>query len=310
MAMMASMRRRPRLRHRIGEAALRRAADSLHAWMAWVPPVFHGSTRTAASIRSFPGALPRIDRRAGTLRVLSLNVAHGRADRSHQLLQTSRHRERALARIAALFEREGPDVVGLQEADGPSFWSGGFCHVESLARRSRFSCFAHGAHVEGPGLRYGTGLLSRLELADAFACTFDRSLPTPAKGFTVAAVHLDERTVIDVASVHLDFLRPAVRARQVQQMVEVLAPRRRPLVVMGDFNADWHDESSAVQRLAAALGLVAHAPEIPASTFPTFGARLDWILVSSQLVFDRHEVLPDVVSDHLPVVADIRMRDR
>ena len=92
---------------------------------------------------------------------------------------------------------------------------------------------------------------------------------------TDGRAHDDRRRVV-----HLDFLRPAVRARQVEQMVQVLSRRRRPVVVMGDFNSDWR-ESSAVQRLAAALGLVAHAPEARSSTFPTFGARLDWILVSS-----------------------------
>ena len=70
MAMMASMRRRPRLRHRIGEAALRRAADSLHAWMAWVPPVFHGSTRTARR-RSSAGCLRASAKRATKPAMLS-----------------------------------------------------------------------------------------------------------------------------------------------------------------------------------------------------------------------------------------------
>ena len=264
---------------------------------------------SSARVRSYADARTRGDRRAGTLRVLSLNLAHGRADGRHQLLQTSRHREHTLSRIAALFERERPDVVGLQEADGPSFWSGGFCHVESLARRSGFAFATHGAHVERRGLSYGTGLLSQLELADALACTFDRSLPTPAKGFTVATARLDD-TLIDIVSVHLDFLRARVRARQVARMVEVLSPRRRPLVVMGDFNSGWHDERSAVQGLANALQLVAHAPDDRSHTFPTFGSRLDWILVSPQLAFERHQVLPDVVSDHLPVVADIRLLDR
>jgi len=304
------MRRLGSLRQRLGEGALRRVAESVHAWTSWVPTVFHGEPHVEAPIRSFAVATASPARHEGSLRVLSLNVAHGRADGAHQLLQTARHRERTLARIAALFDRERPDIVGLQEADGPSFWSGGFCHVESLAQRSGFAFAVHGAHVEGPGVSYGTGLLSRLELGDAVACTFDRSLPTPAKGFTLATVRLDDETAVDVVSVHLDFLRADVRARQVARMVEVLAPRARPLVVMGDFNAEWHDESSAVQRLADSLGLVAHAPEVRAHTFPAFRARLDWILVSPQLAFERHEVLSDVVSDHLPVIADIRLRDR
>jgi hypothetical protein len=33
--------------------------------------------------------------------------------------------------------------------------------------------------------------------------------------------------------------------------------------------------------------------------------RLDWVLISKPLVFARYEVLPDVLSDHRAVVADI-----
>lgn len=288
---------------------MRRAVGSLRKLASVLPPVFHARAHAPASLRSFAGTSPSA-RGARSLRVLSLNVAHGRADRTHQLLQSSRHRERALSRIADLLTREQPDVVGLQEADGPSFWSGGFCHVESLARRGGFGFAAHGAHVHGPGLRYGTGLLSRLELSAAIACTFERSLPTPAKGFTVATVYVDEQLPLDVVSVHLDFLRADVRARQVARMIEVLRARSRPLVVMGDFNAQWHDDRSAVSSLAAALGLASHAPDARVPTFPATGARLDWILVSPELAFERHEVLPDVVSDHLAVIADIRVRDR
>ena len=240
------------------------------------------------------------------LRVLSLNVAHGRADVVHQLFQRPGHRERTLSRIAALFEREQPDIVAMQEVDGPSFWSGRFCHVELLARRAGFEFSAHGRHVERTWLRYGTGLLSRLELHDTRVHTFARSLPTPTKGFTLATVRVNG-VEIDVVSTHLDFLRAKVRARQVAEMVDVLGRRPRPRVVMGDFNAGWHDRRSAVRELAEALELVAYAPDERTRTFKTLPVRIDWILTSPQLEFARHEVLRDVVSDHLPVVADLRL---
>ncbi len=287
---------------------MRRLVGSLGKYGAWVPSLFHGDANAAPSIQTFPGRARRPVGRRRSVRVLSLNVAHGRADTSHQLLQSSQHRRQTLLRIAELLEREGADIVGLQEADGPSLWSGGFCHVASLARAGRFSFAAHGMHVQGPGLRYGTALLSHLELGDAVACTFRRSPPTPAKGFTVAAVNIDTQTTVDVVSVHLDFLHADVRARQVRQMAQVLACRRRPLIVMGDLNADWRDDNSAVHRLAVTLGLVAHSPHAGAPTFPANGARLDWILASPEFVFEHHAVLPDVVSDHFPIVADLRLR--
>ncbi len=40
-------------------------------------------------------------------------------------------------------------------------------------------------------------------------------------------------------------------------------------------------------------------------TVPTRGTRIDWILISSGLEFAEHRTLPDRVSDHLAVVAEI-----
>jgi endonuclease/exonuclease/phosphatase family metal-dependent hydrolase len=40
-------------------------------------------------------------------------------------------------------------------------------------------------------------------------------------------------------------------------------------------------------------------------TYLKRGKRLDWILISDELDFVSHEVLPDVVSDHLVVVATL-----
>jgi hypothetical protein len=49
----------------------------------------------------------------GPLRVLTLNLAHGRADGPHQLLQSAASRRATLRRVAELLQREGPHVVGL-----------------------------------------------------------------------------------------------------------------------------------------------------------------------------------------------------
>ena len=41
------------------------------------------------------------------------------------------------------------------------------------------------------------------------------------------------------------------------------------------------------------------------STYGDKGARLDWILISSELEFSMYAVFPDVVSDHYAVAAEI-----
>ena len=59
-------------------------------------------------------------------------------------------------------------------------------------------------------------------------------------------------------------------------------------------------------RLTRSLRLRPYRPdESGQATFPTLGTRIDWILISSGLEFAEHRTLPDEVSDHLAVVAEI-----
>ena len=250
-----------------------------------------------------PGTVP--DAESDTLTVMTLNLAHGRSDGLHQLLTSTHTIKENLDEAAALVVREGPDVVALQEADGPSVWSGSFDHVARLADEAGVSYRTRGAHVQALGLSYGTAIISRLPLLEAVSHTFRATPPTPTKGFVRVSVPTADGQVVDVVSVHLDFARGAARQKQIAQLVAALQDRDNPLVVLGDFNCGW-SSGSALQTLADALDLRAYAPDEDA---PTFGdhKRLDWVLISEGLDFIEHHTLSDVVSDHRAVVATLRV---
>ncbi len=171
----------------------------------------------------------------------------------------------------------------------------------------------HGIHARadllGFQVAYGTAILARDAMEDRASLAFERGW-RDTKGFVVATVRgPGGMGAVDVVSVHTDFLSAQVRAAQIAMVVEVLKARGRPLIVMGDLNSEWSGPNSGVAHLAAALNLHAFAPEVQAGTFPADSPkrRLDWILISKGLAFAHHEVLEDVVSDHRPVLADIRM---
>ena len=265
------------------------------------PPV----SRTAHARASAPPG-------RAVLKVMTLNVAHGRKDGTHQLLQSTATIRAHLDDIARVLSRVSPDVAALQEADGPSFWSGNFDHVAYLAEESSFGYFVRGEHVSGMKLSYGTALVSGLPLENARSVTFAPSPPTPAKGFLVATVEWPlpsgQSSRVDIVAVHLDFSRQSARDSQVDEIVRALSPRRRPLIIMGDFNCSWTGEEPTLRTLAEKLGLRAFRPEQPSAqlvTFPARQRRLDWILISSELEFVSCEVLPDVLSDHRAVVSEI-----
>ncbi|MGA1826257.1 MAG: endonuclease/exonuclease/phosphatase family protein [bacterium] len=243
-----------------------------------------------------------------TLKVMTLNMAHGRKDGPNQIFQKNKTIKSNLDTIARVLKRERPDIVALQEADGPSIWSGSFNHVHYLAEKSGFNYSIQGEHVQGIGLSYGTALLSQMPLVNPYAITFAPSLPTFSKGFVLATVTwpADSHNKIDVVSVHLDFSRKSVRQRQVKDIINQLSSRNNPIVIMGDFNCDYEKQDSALCILAKSLNLKAYqAYDSTMKTFPTLKKRLDWILIDPKLEFSTYRTISDILSDHKGVIGEL-----
>ena len=76
-----------------------------------------------------------------TLKVVTLNLAHGRKDAWHQALLRRAAIQANLDEVVRILRQEQPDVVALQEADGPSLWSGRFDHVAYLSEKAGIPYF-------------------------------------------------------------------------------------------------------------------------------------------------------------------------
>jgi endonuclease/exonuclease/phosphatase family metal-dependent hydrolase len=250
-----------------------------------------------------------------TLKVLTLNLAHGRGLGMNQMLQKEGTTRDNLARVADLLRYANADVVALQEADAPSRWSGGFDHVQTLAEAADYPCVEHAPHAQSRMYSFGTALLSRHAFADILAHDFQPSWPTTTKGFLLGTLlwnpgnSLDQPLEVNVISVHLDFSRKKVRDAQIAEMSAALKGYEPPVVVMGDFNTDWQKDNSALKRIADEAGLVAWDPLGEGQgTYKKGKKRLDWILVSEDLVIESHGASPVDVSDHRAVIAELSIR--
>jgi endonuclease/exonuclease/phosphatase family metal-dependent hydrolase len=246
------------------------------------------------------------------LRVVTLNVAHGRKDARNQMFLKEETIRENLLELGKLLDRADADMIALQEVDADSWWSGEFNHVEFLSENSIYNCSYHGIHASNRFYQFGTALLSKNAFQGSFAHSFKPSRPTTTKGFTLSALDWNPGNVlpqpirINFASVHLDFSRRSVRRSQIDEMVQVLSSLDGPMVLMGDFNTDWQTEDSSLRYLAENLGLLVFEPHADGlSTYGDKGARLDWILISPELKFSKYAVYPDVVSDHYAVAAEI-----
>ncbi|HUG15358.1 MAG TPA: endonuclease/exonuclease/phosphatase family protein, partial [Thermomicrobiales bacterium] len=94
------------------------------------------------------------------------------------------------------------------------------------------------------------------------------------------------------------------RLRQVNELIAVIGGRA-PTLLAGDFNAE--PDSDVLQTISAA-GLIDHALRIGLEdTSSSDGRRIDYVLATSDVtILDIH--IPEVwTSDHLPVVARLRV---
>jgi endonuclease/exonuclease/phosphatase family metal-dependent hydrolase len=206
----------------------------------------------------------------------------------------------------------GADVVALQEADGPSAWSGKIDHVARLAALAGYPSTFRGDHNRfgsaAAPLASGTALLTRGELGETGSHAFGTSW-RDTKGFVVGRVPVPEWGFdVDVISVHLDFLAPTRRLDQIERLAEVLDARPwRPRILLGDLNCCGAIDPEVHDRIEAILGLHTHEPEGGEATFPSRRPRLrlDWIFASPELRFVHYRTHSRPLSDHLGVVADL-----
>ena len=247
-----------------------------------------------------------------TMKVVTLNLAHGRKDGINQLLKSEGAIRRNLGEIATFLDKHGADIVALQEADAPSFWSGGFDHVALLAEQAGYPFYESSHQANSWFFSYGTALLSRANLSGVMHHTFKPSPPTMNKGYTLGQIAWQpvtaEPVLVDIVSVHIDFSRKSVREQQSAELRETLAGRGNPIIIMGDFNSDWFADEQVVRTLAERADLHVYRPDAEDLATYSNTKRYDWILISKQLEFVSFEVLPDILSDHSAVVAEIAMK--
>ncbi len=245
-----------------------------------------------------------------SLRVMTLNLAHGRSTSFHQALTRDRHIRTNLDAIGQLIRDSKVDVVTLQELDAASLWSGNFDHLAYLGQASGLEYSFHGLHVDRsiPKLAYGTGVLSRFPIIGGESETFSINM-LDTKGFALVTLE-SPLGALDIVSVHLDFKRDSERSAQLELLSEAILRRQGPrsLVVAGDFNTSLQHPSSPLHAFVERHALQPGALDFP-GTFPSHAPtrHIDYLFTGNGCSADSRWVLADRVSDHRAVIVDIRV---
>lgn len=197
------------------------------------------------------------------------------------------------------------DVLALQEVDRRARRSGYADQVEIVARATGMTAAFGEAARKGLFRRYGNALLGRGALSEVEVV----GLPRPALGeFRVVVLATLSLAAYDgvrlsVAATHLSY-RKAEGPAQLDALVEMLDGRPLPRVLLGDLNLG----PGVVEPVLTAAG---YAVAPTGATFPADGprTRIDYVAVAGLEVVAA-EAPEAAVSDHRPVVADVRLPER
>lgn len=203
---------------------------------------------------------------------------------------------RMVSTVAAL----GADVVALQEVDRRVVRT--WFRDQARAAGTAAGLHPHFAHARPLGVvgSYGNALLlprsvpfevHRLRSVSEARVAVIASAPVDGADVTVVCTHLQNRRKG----------RPFEAPDQLDELLDVLAGRPTPWILMGDLNLDGTHVLPRFER--AGLRAVPSGPTYPAHR-PS--RRIDWIGVRG-LEIGRVDVPPLHASDHRPVVAELHL---
>ncbi|HEX2578534.1 MAG TPA: endonuclease/exonuclease/phosphatase family protein [Aquihabitans sp.] len=226
------------------------------------------------------------------MRVATFNVHHGTVGRDGPV------DPQRLGEVCAGFEA---DVLALQEVDVGT-WRAGRADLAAEVAHACGMAEVFGASRWFPGGRYGNALLVRGELASWSLIALPR---VPRWRWWQERRTLLEATVVvggrpwSVAVTHLA-VPQAVNGPQLDRVLELVAPRPTPLVVLGDLNRF----PSTVEPAARGAGL-AYVPHGPTAPVPGRRLVIDHCLVSPDVVVAGVEVRSTPMSDHAALLVDL-----
>ena len=231
---------------------------------------------------------------AGVVRVLTWNIHRG----------VGRDGRYDLLPVVELVRRHDPDIVALQEIDS----RGTDLPAAPLAllTQSLGSHVAEARTIVAPDGHYGHALISRWPLAPPIL--HDLSVRRREPRFAIETIAATAAGPVHLAAVHLG-LRIGERRWQAGKLAEIAAGAGETSVMLGDFNDwPWFWPWRDIVRRALASAL-------PARTFHrTYPARrplliLDRVYCRPPTALLRSWTDPTAsrLSDHLPVIADIRV---
>ena len=225
-----------------------------------------------------------------------------------------------LSRIAATIRSLSPEIVGLQEVDANWGERSGFQNqpielARLLGMHVRFAPIYHVPDSDStkPPREFGVAVLSKFPVVEwqnhmltRHSTQIQNAVPSLMPGLLEVTFDIGGRRV-RVFNTHLDYRAdPAVRARQVKEMADIIGDNEAPTIVLGDFNAP--PDAPELQPLFARWRDAWASGTGSGWTYPANEPtkRIDYVLTSIHFRAVSPSVPATQSSDHRPVIADLQ----
>jgi endonuclease/exonuclease/phosphatase family metal-dependent hydrolase len=209
--------------------------------------------------------------------------------------------------LARFIAEANPDIVALQEVD--RVWSNRSQFVDicaELAQRLQMM-FTFSASLARNQGYFGNEILSKYPVVQAWAEKMPGKLE--ARSFVFSQVIISGIRV-NLLNTHLG-LSDEDRIVQVESIIKFLNQIDGPTVITGDFNGTSEDKAVALLRNEF-FDIQSHTEQASQGTFRSkdgsIGDRMDYILTSPEFTLKRFEVVDNLLSDHLPLIAELELR--
>ena len=237
-----------------------------------------------------------------TLKVMTYNIHHANPPSRAGVID--------LDAIAKVIQKQGPDLVALQEVDVHTKRSGKTVNqAEELAHKTgMYFYFAKAIDFEGGD--YGVAILSKFPLSSPL--TYHLPVAAGTRGeprvLATAMVSMPGGKKLVFACTHLDAQKSDTnRVLQINEVTNILKKEQYEVIVGGDFNATPHgkviDVLDQFLRRTCANNCPFTIPVLkPAKTidFIAYSPPGKFLTISHRVIRETY------ASDHLPVIADIQ----
>ena len=261
-----------------------------------------------------------------TLRLMTYNIHYG----------NNIDNEYNIELIAKVIKESKAELICLQEVD--KNW-GTRSHYENLieiiSKITGYYYFYAPIYdkpsqrgISYPNEQFGVGFLSKYKIIDSYNYNISRwstqkddpqpgdiNFPPKKGGFGHILIDVNGK-IISVYNTHLDY-RPnpppgyekSIREIQVKEMLEIINKNTFPIILMGDMNTDTSSKEIFEPLFEYFNDGWIMGSKDKGNSFPSNNPniRIDYILISKDVIVKNANLIETTVSDHLPVIIDIEL---